>query len=121
MESIRLKKIETSYQQEIAQMLLLEIKDPRLGSVNITRVEISPDLHLARIFFAPVGGKQRLTEVLEGFKKCRGFLKRELGVRIRLKYMPDLEFAEDATLESVLRVEKLLQQLDEEKKSKNIS
>lgn len=115
MDEIRLKKIATSYQQEIANMLLLEVKDPRLSGVHVNHVRITPDLRLARIYFNMDGGRSREGEVLKGFKRSKGFIKKELAARIKLRYNPDLEFFYDEAEDLERKVEDIFRQLENEK------
>jgi ribosome-binding factor A len=116
MESLRLKKIEEAYHHELAQLLLLEVKDPNLTGISITRVQMTPDLHLARVFFLTRGNQDNAPVVLKSFKKSKGFLKRALAQRIPMRYTPDLEFKLDQSLEGGTQIETLFSLLAEEKK-----
>lgn len=115
MDKIRLKKIATSYQQEIANILLLEVKDPRLSGVRVNHVRITPDLKLARVYFNMNGGRSRESEVLKGFKRSKGFIKKELAARIKLRYNPDLEFFYDEAEDLEWKVEDIFKQIENEK------
>lgn len=94
MEHLRLKRIETSYYQELSNILLTHVRDPRLSLVRITRVKISANLTQAKVFF-DLNDKSKANDALKGFRKCKGFLKRHLGASIPLRYTPDLDFRLD--------------------------
>ncbi|OGQ08403.1 MAG: ribosome-binding factor A [Deltaproteobacteria bacterium RIFCSPLOWO2_12_FULL_40_28] len=94
MEHLRLKKIETSYYQELSNILLTHVRDPRLSLVRVTRVKLSPDLSQAKVFF-DLNDKSKANDALKGFRKCKGFLKKHLGSSIPLRYTPDLDFRLD--------------------------
>lgn len=98
-------------QKEISELLLRKIKDPRLEMVTITAVEVSPDLKLARIFFSRFGDVAEVQRGLEGLQSAAGFLKRELGQRLRLRHVPELEFRHDTSFEYGDRIESLLKDL----------
>ncbi|MBI2340450.1 MAG: 30S ribosome-binding factor RbfA [Deltaproteobacteria bacterium] len=115
MESHRIRKVEEAYKKEITQLLLFEARDPLLQSVRVTRVIFTPDLRLARIYYEADGPPARRKDVLKGLKRSRGFLKKELADRIKLRFMPELEFHYDETTQASLRVEELFRKLEEEK------
>ncbi len=98
-------------QQEISELLVRKIKDPRLELVTITGVEVSPDLKLARVYFSRFGDPEEVRRGLEGLQSATGFIKRELGQRLKLRRVPDLEFAHDTSFEYGDRIESLLKDL----------
>jgi ribosome-binding factor A len=101
-------------QKEISDLLLRKIKDPRLAMVTITGVEITPDLKLARVFFSRLGNPEEIRDTLLGLKKASGFIRRELGARLRLRYVPEVEFIHDTSFEYGDRIEALLRGLKKE-------
>ncbi len=94
---------------EVSNILLRDIKDPRLDMVSITGAKVSDDLRHAVIFYSVIGGEERWIEVGKGFESSKGFIKRELGKRLKMKYMPDLRFEEDRSLESGNRIDRILE------------
>jgi ribosome-binding factor A len=98
-------------QQEISELLVRKIKDPRLELVTITGVKVSPDLKLARIYFSRIGSPDEIRRVLQGLQSAAGFIKRELGQRMQLRRVPDLEFVHDTSFEYGERIESLLKDL----------
>jgi ribosome-binding factor A len=98
-------------QKEISELLIRKVKDPRLEMVTITGVKVSPDLKLARVYFSRFGTPDEITRSLEGLQSAAGFLKRELGQRMKLRHVPDLEFIHDTSFDYGERIESLLKGL----------
>lgn len=97
----RLEKVSSLIKREISQMLLSDIKDDRVGAgmVSVTHVNISKDLQYAKIFVSIYGTEEAKSETMEGLKACTGFVRRELGQRIRLRHTPEIRFVQDSSLE----------------------
>jgi ribosome-binding factor A len=93
-------------------LLEKRVSDPRLDFVTITSVEVSPDLRQAYIYFSTMGNKQ---EVMAGFDHAVGFLRRELASCLALRYMPELIFRLDTSLERGERVDQLLGEIQQGK------
>jgi len=92
----------------LAELLLKQVSDPRLGRAIITGVQVSRDLRLAKIYFCTPAGEKALQEAVDGFDRARGFFKRELAQRLSLRYMPDLRFYYDGSIDYGARIEQLL-------------
>lgn len=103
--------------EEISRMLLREIKDPRIGFVTITRVRVSKDLRFVKVYFSVLGDQSAREDCLRGLKSATGFVRRELGNRLRLRYAPDIVFSFDPSLEHMSRLTELIHQIHEEEKS----
>jgi ribosome-binding factor A len=101
-------------QQEISDLLSRKLKDPRLEMVVITGVDVSPDLKQARVFFSRYGRPEEVRQSLAGLQKAAGFIKRELGTRLQLRYVPELQFVHDASYAYGDRIESLLKTLKRE-------
>lgn len=97
-------------------MLLKEINDPRLAQIFVTDVTVDRELAYANIYVSAVEGASRSKEVLEGLESASGFLRRELAARVELRAFPRLRFNWDPTPENADHMERLFQQLKEEKK-----
>ncbi len=100
--------------REISEMLIRGIKDPRIGLVTITRVNISDDLRVAKVYFSIMGGKEDRERNLQGLNSAKGFIKRELGKRIHLRYMPDITFKFDPSLEYADHINRLMKDMGRE-------
>jgi ribosome-binding factor A len=96
---------------EIADLLLRRVKDPRLGFVTVTGVEVSVDLRHATVFVSVLEGGLRLAETLEALDRAAGFIRAELGRRMRMKYTPALVFKLDDTPSRAGRIEAVLDEL----------
>ncbi|HZO03470.1 MAG TPA: 30S ribosome-binding factor RbfA [Burkholderiales bacterium] len=96
-------------QREVSDLIRLEVRDPRVGMITITSVDVSPDMSHAKIFFT-VLEKEKLRETLEGLGRSAGFLRSQLAKRIKMYTTPELRFAYD---ESVERGDRLSRLIDE--------
>lgn len=109
----RVSRVSSLIKREVSQMLLHEIKDDRVGAgmVSVTDVDVSGDLQHAKIFVSIYGTEEARAETMEGLKSSAGFVRRELGQRIRLRRTPEVVFLEDLSLERGDRTLNLLNQL----------
>jgi len=87
------------------------IKDPRLRGVTFTEVRVSKDLRHARVYFSVVGDEIRRQEVALGLQSAKGVIKRELAKHVRLRYMPEIEFTFDDSLNYAARIQQILKEL----------
>ena len=94
--------------EEISEILLKGLKDPRIGFVTITKVAVSDDLRQAKVYYSVFGGEQEKEDSFQGLESATGYIKRELGRRMRLKYMPEITFHFDDSLEYGAHIEELL-------------
>ena len=106
--SRRAERLGGQIRDEVARMIASELKDPRLGFVTVTEVRVSPDLSHARVFISILGGEEEEQSALEALGSARGFLRREIGRRVRLRHTPELHFEVDRTLDHSDRIEELL-------------
>lgn len=88
----------------------MELKDPRVGMISITDVEVTADYAHAKVFFSTLAGSENLPEVMTGLQKASGFLRRELGKRISIHMTPQLHFVFDQSLERGADLSKLIQE-----------
>jgi ribosome-binding factor A len=109
MASRRTERISGLLLETVAEILLHEVKDPRVSAVTLTGVKMSPDLKTAKIFFT-TRREDSVEEALAGLRKATGFMKRQVASQMRLRFIPDLEFLYDETLERVNHLESLLRQ-----------
>ena len=113
MAKIRVGRVGEQIKKELSQMLQTEIKDPRIGFVTITGVEVTNDLSIAKVYLSVMGDEQEKEETLQALAKATGFIRSELGRRIRLRKTPELLFALDTSIEYGSRIEELLHKLGE--------
>lgn len=98
-------------QEALSNILKKNIRDPRLEMTTITKVRMSPDLKLARIYFAVYGDKLRSKAASEGFTSACGFIKRSLAHQLGLRYMPDLKFFYDDSMDYASHIDRLLKSI----------
>jgi ribosome-binding factor A len=108
----RLTRVGEAIRAELGQMLLRDIKDPRIGFVTITEVVMSADLKHAKVYFSHMGTEEELAESHQGLSKASGFMRRELGRRLKLKFAPEIRFFHDDSLETGARISKLLKEIE---------
>lgn len=108
---VRLERIEDRFRQELSELLLREVSDPRLHQVFVTDVTVDRELAFADIYVSAVEGTARSAEILAGLHSAGGFLRRALATRIDLRVMPRLRFHWDPTPENADHIERLLASL----------
>lgn len=101
-------------QAELGDILLRRFKDPDKGFFTVTGVEVTRDLRLAKVFVSALTPEE-LEKALSVLERAKGFLRSELGQRIRVRFLPELRFCPDRAAESGQRVERLLRDLEEER------
>lgn len=111
---IRLERIVERVKEELAELLIYSISDPRLAGVYVTDVRIDRELSYADIYVSAIEGQQRAKEILEGLEHAQGFIRRELARSVELRVFPKLRFHWDPTPEKAERIERLLASLREE-------
>ncbi len=97
--------------REIAELLMRKVKDPRVQGVTLTGIRMSNDLKHARVFYSFIGEKEEGRRVQTGLDSAKGYMKREIGLRLDLKYVPEILFQHDATLETGQHMEKLFEKI----------
>jgi ribosome-binding factor A len=95
-------------QHELAELILRETKDPRVQRVTVTWVDVSPDLSSARVLISVLGAEGPQTEAVQALNHARGFLRHELGRRLKLRSIPELRFSYDDTLDRAAHLEALI-------------
>ncbi len=111
MEFKRSHRVGESIHKEISSLLIKGLKDPRVGFVTITAVEVTSDLRYARVYFSVMGDESALKKTLEGLKSSIPFLRRHLGRQLRMRYVPELQFRYDESLEYGNRIESLIKEI----------
>ena len=97
--------------KEIAQLLLEKVKDPRVQGVTMTGIHLSNDLRQARAYYSVIGTRTEVETAQAGMESAKGFIKREIGMRMALKYIPEITFIHDSSLENGSHMERLLEKL----------
>ena len=107
----RADRVSALIQEVLSDLLKKNIRDPRLAMATVTRVKMSRDLKLARIYFSIYGGSNKSEAAAVGFESARGFIKRSLARRLSLRYMPDLKFFYDDSFDYSAHIEQLLNRI----------
>lgn len=115
----RISRVAQLIKREVSQMLLHNIKDDRVGTgmVSVTDVDVSGDLQHAKIYVSIYGTTEARAETMAGLKSATGYVRSELGARVRLRRTPEVVFVEDRSLERGNQVLALLNQLNQERQS----
>jgi ribosome-binding factor A len=113
--SRRIERINELIRAEIAEMIVRNLKDPRLsGTISVTEVETSPDLRHAKVFVSVLGTEEQRRDSLAALQHATGFFRRELGERLTLRRIPELDIRLDESLEQGDRIMRLLKQIEKE-------
>ena len=104
----RSARVAEQIKRELAELIRLEIKDPRIGFISLTDVEITPDYAHAKVFFTSMKGEEGFDLILAGLKRASGFLRRELGRRVRIHTTPELHFVYDRSVLEGTRLSALI-------------
>ena len=115
--SPRAQRVADQIQRELADLLRLHLKDPRVGMVTITAVDVSPDLTHAKVLFTHLAGAENAQATVVGLQHAAGYLRTELAHRLKLYSVPRLEFVYDDSIEAGIRLSKLIDEaVDEDSK-----
>jgi ribosome-binding factor A len=104
----RMERLEEEIREEVARIVGSELKDPRVGFVTVTRVSLTADLRSARVHVGVLGGAGERERTLAGLRQAAGFVRRELGRRLRVRHTPEVVFHYDEGLDATDRVAHLL-------------
>ena len=119
---LRLQRIADRIREDLSEIMLQEVSDPRLGGVSITDVKVDRELGFADIYFSAIEGSARAAEIQAGFEHSQGYLRRSLAQRIDLRVFPHLRFHWDPTYERAERIERIIASLHaNENKSKEVT
>lgn len=110
----RAARVSDQIKEEIADILMRKIKDPRIGFVTVTDVELADDLRNAKVFVSVIGNDR--TATLKGLESASAFIRAELGRRLRLRFIPELLFRYDDSAERGAHIMELLTEVDEKGK-----
>jgi len=114
-EGERSEKVADLIRKEISEMLIRNLKDPRIGFITVTRVSVSDDCRSAKIYFSVMGSTEERKRSTEGLNSAKGYVRRELGRRIQLRHTPDIVFQFDPSIEYAIHMEEVFHDLQERK------
>ena len=111
MQGKRADKVAELVRMELSSAILTRLKDPRVGFITITRVEMSNDLQYAKVFYSVLGDQEKKRVTGEALEHARGFLQRDVGNTLKLRYTPHLQFYLDKSCEHSLEVDSILKNI----------
>lgn len=111
---LRVKRVSEQIKKEISDIVQNELKDPRIkkGIISVTRVRISSDLRHAKVFVSIYGDETLKEEIIEGLKNASGFIRKHVGSRIRLRYIPEIIFELDESIEYGVNISELIKKVN---------
>lgn len=112
MAKVRVGRVGEQIKKELSQIIQTELKDPRIGFITVTGVEVTNDLSQAKVYLSVLGSEEQKEETLKAIARGTGFIRSELGKRMRLRHTPELVFKFDASIEYGSRIEALLEQIN---------
>lgn len=113
----RSQKVAEAIHEEISRLLVKGVKDPRVGFVTVTGVKVTDDLHLATVYFSVIGTDEERKGAEAGLNSARGFLRREVGKMLRMRYVPEILFKYDESVVYGSHIESILKQIHETDKA----
>ncbi len=116
-KSYRKERINGRIKELLGDLILSQIKDPRIGLVSITSVKVAPDLATAKVYFTVMGDESTRTETRKGLISAKNFLRTAIGRELKLRQAPDLRFVYDDTLDKAMRIEDAIGQIRNERLS----
>src|SRR5690625_4263062 len=114
MERLRTSRVAEQMKKEIGEIVNQKLKDPRIGFVTVTDVDVTNDLQQATVYISVLGDETEKNETLEGLDKAKGFVRSEVGKRIRLRKLPEITFTFDEAHEYGNRIDSILRKLNKE-------
>jgi ribosome-binding factor A len=115
----RPEKVAETVHELVSELLVKGLKDPRIGFVTITGVKMTDDLHLATIYFTVIGDEDSKKSSEKGLNSARGFIRKEIGKNLHMRYIPDLIFRYDESVEYGRRIETILNELSDREADDN--
>lgn len=117
MARLRVEKVQEAIQHEISNMLLHDVKDPRIQFVTVTGVELTDDMSYAKVFISMYGPEDKQEETWKALNKALGFMRTEIAKRIRLRFAPTLILQKDKSMEYSARIQSILDKINKEEKT----
>jgi len=113
----RSEKVAEAVHELISELLVKGLKDPRIGFVTITGVKVTDDMHLATVYFTVIGSDAEKKATEQGLNSARGFIRKEMGKSLRMRYVPDIVFKYDVSVDYGYRIESILKEISSSEQS----
>ncbi|KQL44431.1 30S ribosome-binding factor RbfA [Brevibacillus choshinensis] len=114
MNKTRMSRVGEEIKKELSILLQRGLKDPRIGFVTVTDVEVSSDLQLAKVYVSIFGSEEERKASLAGLQKAKGYLRTEIGKRVKLRHIPDFTFKLDESINYGSKIESILREISTE-------
>ena len=111
----RPERVGDQLRQELAQLIARQVHDPGIGFLTITHVKVTPDLQQARVYYTAIGDDKARKDTARALQRAAPFLRRQLGKRLRLRHVPELDFFYDESIERQDRIERIVLDLQAER------
>lgn len=111
MAKVRTNRVAEQIKKELGTVIQREMKDPRLGFITITGVEVTNDLSQAKVYLSVFGNEEKKQDSLKALEKAQGFLRSEIGARIQMRHVPELSFKLDHSIEYGNKIESIISKL----------
>lgn len=115
MSTTRPERVAAAIRKEISTMIQEELKDPRIGFTTITKVEITPDLRYAKVYYTVLGSDKEKKSTEVALKRAKGFIKGHIGDRLKLRFTPEITFKIDTSAEYADKMERLFDKIHKER------
>lgn len=120
MKARRIDRVGALIQAELGRLILMKLKDPRLGFVTVTHVDITPDLKSARVFYSVLGNEKVKKDSQLALEHASGFLQKEIAMVLKLRYTPKLRFLFDDSIDRGLEIDRVLHDIEKKEKEKSL-
>lgn len=117
MQGKRTERVSSLLQMELSKLILERVKDPRLGFVTVTHVKITADLKSAVVFLSVMGDKKKKEETFKVLQRAAGFLQHEVGLALKLRYIPKLQFELDDSLDKDFEIGQVIRKIEDREKT----
>lgn len=117
MGQLRVEKVQEFIKQEVSKIILNDLKDPRIGFVTVTQVDVTGDLRSAKIYVSLMGSDDQKAATWAGLQKALGYVRSEIGKRIRLRMTPEITFQLDESLDYSSKIQELLIKIKNEEEA----
>jgi ribosome-binding factor A len=113
----RSDRVAEAIRNELSMLMLSKVRDPKLANASFTRVEVTDDLKIARVYFTTLDGKKKAKSVDKALQKAKGFMRSHIASTLNLRYTPALQFRYDETVDKVAEIESIFQEIENERKA----
>lgn len=114
MQGKRIERISSLIKEELAAVITQKTRDPRIGFVTITHVDVSEDLKFAKVFYSVMGTDEQKQKTAEGLEHSRGFLQQDIAQSLKLRFTPHLIFMLDSSLDEGMKIDKIIRKIHEQ-------